>query len=107
MNLIANYPKKTHKVSLYVKHPVQVSAVRIQEWKKKYLLCSHYLKPGQWVAADVLHDGYAVPPESSGFNTKEECEKACDAHNCYVGWSDSQVEAIIDQSKYNAIHHQN
>nr|WP_181718646.1 hypothetical protein [Pedobacter sp.] len=104
MNLIANYPKNERKVKLYVKYPVQISASILQLCKKKYLLSGHYLKVGQWVAADVMQDGYSVPHTANAYDTEGECQKVCDAHNLDCGWSVSEIEEIINQSNYNAIH---
>lgn len=106
MNLIGNYLKKSPKAELYVKYPVQITTALLKLCKQRYLLCSHTLTVGQWIAADIVFDGYSIPHTERGYDKEEECQKACDAHNMFCGWSQNQAIQIIDQALKNA-HHQN
>jgi hypothetical protein len=102
MNLIENYPKKNKGTELHVQKPVQLTTALLKLCIKNYLLCVHSLKVGQWVAANVVFDGYIIPDTATGYETEEDCQEACNAHNTFCGWSQHQVMQIIDQSLKNA-----
>jgi hypothetical protein len=73
-----NYPKFDGKSYKYVKHPV--------------------LDADLWFAADVTEDSYFVSPLANAFANEAECQKACDCHNSYEGWSKDEANRIIGES---------
>lgn len=85
---IPNYPKQDHQPGHhphYVMHPVY--------------------KHGKWRAAEVDHAGYFDPfenPAKIDLDTQEECQKWCDVHNNFHGWSKKEADDIISQSMTNS-----
>jgi len=81
---IPNYPKPDH-VPGHHPHYVYVPV----------------LKNGKWRAGEVVEGGYLDPfnnPTKIDFDTEAECQKACDHHNHWHGWSDTEIETIISLS---------
>ncbi len=55
------------------------------------------LSDGMWHIVDVLlPDGYAIG--QTEFEKKEDCQKACDVHNNFHGWTKEEVIDIVNQS---------
>jgi hypothetical protein len=74
----------------------------IDEGKTVYVQYPVLKKNSKWVGADVLKDGGYISvednPLKTEFNTFEECQKACNVHNTYHGWTKEEVTAIISES---------
>ncbi len=88
------YPINDGTRKHYVRYPVQVDNDKIA------LHGMAFVKPYQWVTANVLLDGgYTfLGSAAKGFDTEEECQKACDKHNDFFRWSPEQVQNIISVS---------
>ena len=56
-------------------------------------------KSGKWVAVDVLlPTGYRYLPLAIEFDSYDECQKGCSAHNRYVGFDEEQANQLIEAS---------
>jgi hypothetical protein len=57
-------------------------------------------KDKKWVCVDVLKDGHQDPEDFLliGKDSYNECRKACDAHNSWVGFNFNQINKIISCS---------
>lgn len=82
-NVLENYPIIDGHRKHYVLHPI----------KKKN---------GKWVAVEVLlPNGYIDPtnnPAKTEFNKEADCQKTCDIHNSFHGWSKDAANTIIAKS---------
>jgi hypothetical protein len=86
-DVLKNYPKVDGHIKNYVVYP------EINKNKK-------------WYAANVYLAGWGTPVGGyEGFNnhkqefdTEEKCQKACDIHNRYHGWTPDQVDQIVHAS---------
>ena len=76
---IKNYPHKDDRGGdRYVRYPV----------------CEN----GKWGAADVMEGGYMIPMFATAFDTRAECQKACDFENKWWGYTPEDVEKIVSWS---------
>lgn len=71
----------------YVRVPVQVT----EEIAKKF---PYPIEVGKFIAVDVLKKGYQYLIAPNPLLEKE-CQKACDVHNSYHGWTPEEVDEII------------
>lgn len=85
---IPNYPLIDEHRKHYVRYPIQVMR------GVKDLIGTN-LPVGKFVAVDVLQKGYQHLLCPVIFDTEEECQKACDIHNKYHGWSKDDVNEIV------------
>lgn len=92
--LVANYPVSMAGEMQYVRTPI-----RIKESFQPFN-CVVKLIVGNYVAVNVVQGGYFHLMSPNQFKTLEECEKACDAHNKYLGFSDDEADALVDWSKH-------
>lgn len=77
----------------YVRYPVLVTV----EMASKNP-CAIPLKPGKYIAVDVLHKGYSHLIAPVHFDTFDQCQTSCEIHNRYHGWSVDEANAIITES---------
>ncbi len=78
---------------------------KIDEHRKHYLHWPVQNKKGKWVAANILEDGYMkVDGDHTKvqFQTEEHCQRACDIHNSWCGWSKKQAMAMVAYSMNNS-----
>jgi len=95
--------KKSSAVARKKSTPVERSyPFRIFENELVYVQHPVMKKNAKWVGADVLKDGGYISVENNPikteFDTQEECQKACNVHNSYHGWTKEDVTAIISES---------
>jgi hypothetical protein len=97
-----------------------VKAIKSDAGKKPYPLIDghrkHYVQypvqklNGKWVGADVLlPSGYISVednPIKGEFDTSEQCQKACDLHNSFNGWTQDEANSIISESMSNSLKEQ-
>jgi hypothetical protein len=100
-----NTPKKSSRVKIVKRTKVDAGKSFypvIDEGKTVYVQYPVLKKNSKWVGADVLKDGGYISiednPLKTEFNTFEECQKACNTHNAYHGWTKEEVTAIISES---------
>lgn len=94
MNTRKYYPLRDGHRRHFVRHPILITEEIAQ--KKP---CAIPLKPGKWMAVDVLlPNGYNYLIGPGMFETEEACQKACDCHNRYHGWTEEVVKEIISKS---------
>lgn len=81
-DVIKNYPHKDDRGSnRYVKYPI--------------------FHNGKWRATDLVKGCCMIPIWAGGFDTQEECQKACDIENKYWDYTPADVERIVSWSMYN------
>lgn len=81
--IVENYPKKDGDKSMFVLYAE--------------------LFNGKWEpVAVMLPTGYKRSIIATRFETKEECEKCCTAHNKWAGYKDHEIEIIVVASFRNA-----
>lgn len=86
------YPKLKRGKRIYVRYPVQIQTIDLDKVPVK-------LTVGQWMAVDVhLPSGYTRLIAPAQFKTAAECQKSCDIHNNYWGFTNKQVVSIISKS---------
>jgi len=73
-----NYPLVERNKSYCVKYPVNIG--------------------GLWYGVNVIDGGYIESPLYSPFESREDCQRSCDAHNRYHKFSKEYVRAICDWS---------
>ena len=102
---IKNTPKKVSRVKVVKRTKVDAgkkSYPLIDEEKIIYVQHPVLKKNSKWVGADVLKDGGYISvdnnPVKTEFDTNDECQKACNVHNSYHGWTKEEVTAIISES---------
>lgn len=89
------YPKIKGGHRVYVRYPVQITQLDLGKTVVDLTL-------GKWMAVNVhLPTGYSRLIAPVQFDTEEECQKACDAHNMCYKFTQKQVMAIIDLSMQN------
>ena len=49
------------------------------------------------IAAFIVGNGY-IPVSPVNYESEEECQKACDVHNNFHGWTKGEVEDIFFKS---------
>ena len=76
-----NYPLEERGQFYYVKHPVKN-------------------KNGKWIGVNVIEGGYQDSPLYCEIDSEENCQKACDVHNRYHGFSEEYVKAIVNWSMF-------
>ena len=88
---IPNYPKIEGDRKLYVRYPVLLTSADLHKFPI-------HVKPGKWVAANVLPGGYEHLVAPCQFDTFDECKKACDATNKLHGFTKVEMADIVEQS---------
>ena len=84
----------------YVRMPIQITESTLPVDSE----ISKYLKIGDWVAVNVFpktelfEGGYQHLISPISFSDEEICQKSCDIHNEYFGWTPKEVKEIISQS---------
>jgi hypothetical protein len=98
-------PKKASRVRVVKRTKVDAGKKTyplIDEGKTVYVQHPVMKKNAKWVGADVLKDGGYISvednPLKTEFNTHDKCQKACNVHNTYHGWTKEEVTAIISES---------
>lgn len=80
--------------------PYPVQDIRYAELVH-YVLYPVFGSDNQWRAAEVLKEGYINPennPVKVVFATRDMCETACDINNDWVGFTKTEVAAIVKES---------
>lgn len=78
---VDNYPKLINGKYHYVLYPIMLDE--------------------KWRAAEVVKGGYISPfanPAKVEFDNEEHCQRSCDIHNEFCGWTPDEVENIISKS---------
>ncbi|MCE7039168.1 hypothetical protein [Dyadobacter sp. CY312] len=103
MKKIRNYPRLDGGQYRYVKYPIQITESILLSAKEQKLPVGKKMKIGQWMAVDVLEEGYRINPFAITTDSEDYCQKGCDIHNKYHGWTLKQVIKIIDISMNNSL----
>ena len=85
------YPKEQSGKRIYVRYPVQIQEMDLPK-------VPITLTVGKWMAVNVLPKGYAYLPAPYIFDTKEQCQKACDVTNKHHGFTPRECRRIINKS---------
>lgn len=93
-----NYPIVEGSHKYFVRHPVLINiAMHMKQQRFNYPLVP--LEPGKWMTVDVFQDGgYNILAAPVLFDTEAECQKACDVHNKFHGWTKDEANEIISES---------
>jgi hypothetical protein len=103
MQTIPNYPIIDGHRKHYVRTPVKLDETilkRYQELGVDYITRADL---GNFIAVNVLENGYKPVPTPVVFPTEARCQKSCDIHNDFHGWSKADVYQIIYASMGNSI----
>lgn len=93
------YPVEDCGKYAWVQFPVEITEAVIESAKAQDLPMAHAFKIGWYVAVNVmLPDGYRIPPNSAPLQSYFQCQKGCDIHNHYYGFSKDDVEQIVSES---------
>lgn len=93
------YPVEDCGRYAWVQIPVQITEDIIARAKSRELPMAGEFKLGYWIAVNVLlPTGYNVPPNAVPQLLEERCQKGCDIHNHYYGFSMADVEQIVSES---------
>jgi len=98
---IPGYPKNgiDTQGNNWVKYPVEITEKFIERWQPRVIV---KLKLRHWIGVTVKAAGFDVSPFSVTFNTEAECERACDVHNNWAGYSKKEVTRIVGLSMKNS-----
>lgn len=83
----------------YVREPIEVTEKIIKQAEGQVL---HKLKLGKFIAVDVHLSGYKFLPACHPFDKEEDCQKACDSHNSWIGFTKDEADQIIYKSMKNS-----
>lgn len=86
-----------------IKYPIEISQTLIDFAFTANLLCASRLEIGKYVCVEVTNDGYSLPHTASVIDDLEYAEKACNAHNKYLGFTKEEADKIIYQSMNNSL----
>lgn len=88
------YPVKDEHRTHYVKTPLEIDKhlAEMEEWNVELIV-------GKWIGANVtLNGGFIFPLAPYQFDSEEECQKGCDVHNTWLGYTREEADEIIGMS---------
>ena len=86
-----NYPIIDEHRKHYVHFPMQITEHMVSKVLTE-------VKVGNWMAVNVVKGGYEYLVAPADFKTKQACQKGCDVHNKFHGWTPKKVKEIISWS---------
>lgn len=89
------YPIRDGHRRHYMRYPVLVTEQIRKKMVGKVLVLPDV---GQYVAVNVHSKGYSFVPTGSPCDIEAFCQKGCDIHNKYHGWTKKEVMEMVGKS---------
>lgn len=88
------YPKVTYS---YIKIPILIGGKLWRKHVSKEDKKKKNYPNGRWISVIVYDSKKLVPASHTEFKKEKHCQVCCSAHNQRVGFSEIEVEIIIDK----------
>jgi hypothetical protein len=91
------YPKKDGDRYVFVRYPVQINRLHIEQQKKNNFPLVPF-EEGKWMAVNVLLIGYGYLVAPVLFDDEATCQRACDRDNKFMDFTPEDVKQIVAES---------